>query len=160
MKAQSPTFSTEFRRWSVEGKVRTLPSGTKVRQRPVNLFRLLQAGKIPDSITPQVLELIWSGEETDTRTELQKAMDWQGFLDLVTTASVMSIIIGDDVPEQEEVKCEDFDNDDQIDIHNWARHPFRKVKMFPVEQDPDLESGSEGGENEQVAKRVSAGTSG
>jgi hypothetical protein len=65
-----------------------LPSGKVVRQRPVNLFRLLKAGKVPDSLTPYVLGLIYEEDKDDKRTKVQKALDWQELLDLVTKESI------------------------------------------------------------------------
>lgn len=152
-----PTPATEFRRANTEGVVRTLSSGRVVRQRPITLMRLVKAGKVPDSLTPYVMSLVWSSEKEETRDDKTQMVEWLDYLDLIAKASLVDPVVVESPQAANEIAPDDLTYDELVQIHAWARTPnFAEVKTFPVEQSGNLESGTEGGESEQAAKRVSA----
>lgn len=157
MDDQTVTPAASFREVTKEGFPRTLSTGRKVRQRPVNLLRLIKAGKVPDTLTPYVLSLVWSERKGNQADDKEQAVEWLDYLDFMAGVSLTEPVISDNPQGPNEITLDDLTYQELLDIHAWARTPdFKAVKPFPVEQDGDLESGTESGESEQVAKRVPA----
>lgn len=150
----SLTSGADFRRLRKEGFVRTLEcSGRVVRLRPVNLFRMLQAGKIPDPLTSYVASRIWAADaEEETRSGVEQAIEWQEYLDLVAVASLMHPLIVDNPQADSEISIEDLLYDELMEIYRIARNPLEKVKPFREEQGGDVGIGDKSGEGVKAAE--------
>lgn len=140
------TPASEFRRIGREGLVITLESsGRVVRMRSVQLMRMLKAGKIPDPLTAYVASLVYGGDEADTRSIAEQAVDWLAYLDLVVTAALMHPRVVDDPQEDDEIAIEDLEYAELVEISGWARNPLDAVRPFRGEQTQPVDVGTEGG---------------
>lgn len=138
------TPASEFRRIGREGLVVTLESsGRVVRLRSVQLMRMLTAGKIPDPLTDYVASLVYGGDEDDERTAVEKAKDWQAYLDLVVTAALMHPRVVDNPQGEDEIAIEDLEYAELVEIHGWARNPLDAVRPFRGEQAQPVYTGTE-----------------
>jgi hypothetical protein len=154
------TSGVEFRRLSQEGQVRTLKStGRVVRQRPVNLLRMLKLGKIPDHLTAYVMSLVWSDKTEKERSELEQAVEWLDYLDMVARETLMDPVIVDDPQADNQIANDDLVYPELLELHNWAREPFEAVRPFPGEQNGNVDDRAKSNQSEQAPKRVPAGSS-
>lgn len=147
------TPASEFRRISREGLVITLESsGRVVRLRSVQLMRMLNTGKIPDPLTPYVASMVYGGDEEDERSTVEKAKDWQAYLDLVVTAALMHPKVVDNPQGDDEIAIEDLEYAELIEIHGWARNPLDAVRPFRGEQAQPVDVGAESGAGVEAAQ--------
>jgi len=134
-----PTPLEEWQRLRLVGVVKTLATGRVIRWRPVELIRALQQGKIPDNLTAYVAKRVWAGNADDTRCEAEKAKDWQDYLDLIATLSLME-------PNPAPLLATgDLLYDELVEIEETVTNPAKAVLPFPVKQGGDVGTGPEGG---------------
>jgi hypothetical protein len=159
MENLAPTSGADFRRLSQEGQVRTLKTSVRVvRQRPVNLLRMLKLGKIPDELTAYVMSLVWSDKAEQERSELEKAVEWLGYLEMIAKETLLDPVIVDDPQADNEIAVEWLTYPELLELHNWAREPFDMVRPFRVEQNGNVEIRPESSESIEAAQRVRAGS--
>lgn len=147
------TPADDFRQLRLHGRVTTLQSsGRVVRWRPVNLARMLKAGKIPDYLTNFVASMTWEGEEKDERSTAEKGIEWQNYLDWISQATLMSPRVVDEPRGADEIAVEDLFYEEQIELDRLARYPLQAVRPFRVEQEGSVGVGEQGEQDEPVAK--------
>lgn len=147
------TPASEFRRIGREGIVVTLQSSRRtVRLRSVQLMRMLKAGKIPDPLTAYVASMVYGDDEDDTRSTLEKAKEWQDYLDLVVSAALLHPRVVDDPQGEDEIAIEDLEYAELIEIHGWARNPLDAVRPFRGEQAQPVDIGAESGAGVEAAQ--------
>lgn len=144
----------DFRELRVHGKVATLQSsGRVVRWRPVHLARMLKAGKIPDRLTALVVSLVYGGEaEKDTRSDQEKAIEWQDYLDWIATCTLMEPVVSDDPSATNAILPEDLFHEELLELDRMARFPLDAVRPFRGEQARDVEPVRQGETGEQAAE--------
>jgi hypothetical protein len=134
------TAGREMRQARLEGVVVELPSGYKVRLRPVAIDGLMAGGEIPDLLTPIAARSLWTvtgPEEIAARAELAA-----GFIGLVRAivpaALVEPRIAPDDRPDGElgddEIKLDDLDFSDKLAIFQLATQPAAVLRSFRERQ--------------------------
>ena len=112
-----------------QGEEYTLPSGLDVRLKRVALLDLVQGGKIPQTLTAPVAEII--KRKPDAAVELADLEKFGGVLDLVAEACIVG-------PEGLSVK--ELPAADKQEIFNWANTPAGKLRPFRRQQNGDVES--------------------
>lgn len=149
-----PTPAADFRRVSAEGEVRVLSTGRVVRQRPVNLLRLVKGGKVPDHLTAYVVGLVWGSDKEETRSDQERAVEYLDYLDYIAHISLASPVVVDKPKGDHEIAVDDLAFVELQEIRDWALRPhdFQAVKTFPVQQDGNLEPGTEGGQDQPLAQ--------
>lgn len=140
------TSLDDFRELRVRGKVTTLQSsGRVVRWRPVHLARMLKAGKIPDRLTPIVVSLVYAGkDEADERSEEEKAIEWQDYLDWIATCTLLEPRVSDDPNDKNSIVPDDLFHEELLELDGMARFPLQAVRPFRSEQVADVEAGRQG----------------
>lgn len=145
---QTLTPASEWRSMQRDGVVITLQSsGRTVRLRSVQLARLLKAGQIPDPLTAYVASMIYGGDEDETRTAAQKAIEWQDYLDLVATVALMHPRVVENPQNDDEIAIEDLEYAELIEIHGWARNPLDAVRPFRQQETANVGVGTESRES-------------
>lgn len=147
------TSAAEFRRLREFGEVTTLSSGRVVRWRPVNLARMLKAGRIPDHLTNFVTSLVWTDDHAEERSPREQAIEWQDYLDWVSEAALLSprVVNGLQPLADDEILVDDLTYDEQLDLNNLARGLLKEVRPFPDEQSADLGAVQQGEQGEPAA---------
>jgi hypothetical protein len=141
-----PTPLEEWQRMRLFGTVKKLKTGRIIRWRPVELIRALQQGKIPENLTSYVAKRVWLGNADDTRSEVEKAIDWQNYLDLMATLGLMD-------PEPEPLLATgDLLYDELVEIEETVTSPAKAVLPFPGQQGGHVDAGPEGGQVRTDAK--------
>ncbi len=146
------TPAAEFRRMRAEGVTITLQSsGRTVRLRSVQLMRMLKAGKIPDPLTAYVASMVYGGDEDDTRSVAEKAIEWQDYLDLVASAALLHPRVVEHPQGEDEIAIDDLEHAELIEIHGWARNPLDAVRPFREQPAADVGVGTESREGVAAA---------
>lgn len=136
---KEPTPLEEWRKLRLFGALKTLRTGRVVRWRPVELLRALQQGKIPDNLSGFVANRVWTGQPNDERSNAEKAIDWQNYLDLMATLGLME-------PDPAQLEPGDLLYDELSEIEETVTNPAKAVLPFPVQQGGHVDAGPESGE--------------
>lgn len=141
------TTLEEWQRMRLFGTVKTLKStGRVIRWRPVELIRALQQGKIPDNLTAYVANRVWTGNVDDPRSDAEKAIDWQNYLDLIATLGLME-------PDPKPLlDTGDLLYDELVEIEGTVTSPAKSVLMFSGEQAGNVDAGAEGRQVQSAAE--------
>lgn len=135
----------EWQRLRLQGTLKTLRTGRVVRWRPVELIRALQQGKIPDALTAFVAARVWTGNANDTRSNAEKAIDWQNYLDLMARLGLME-------PDPEPLLATgDLFYDELVEIEETVTSPAKALLPFPAGQGASVGAGQQGSQVQQAA---------
>lgn len=120
-----------------------LPSGLSVRARRPHLLLMLKNGKVPDSLTPRVHELIavaQDGGDAAVTANLQREQtenpakfyaDWLRLLELVWLESVIDpIFTADPASNPDAISISDVSDDDKTFLFVWAQGVDQTVAEF------------------------------
>lgn len=147
------TPAREFRLLREMGQIVTLEStGRVVKWRPVNLVRMLERGEVPDKLTAYVAAMLWQGTADDTRTDAQKAIDWQNYLELVASASLLHPVVCENPVKENEIHADDLTPEELAEIEQLAVSPTEAVRRFRGEQARDVAVAPEGDALPQAAE--------
>jgi hypothetical protein len=147
------TLPQAFRELREHGAITTLKSsGRVIHWRPVQLTRMLKAGKIPDHLTAFVSQVVWSDDGEDNRSAKEKAIEWQDYLDLVAASALIHPVISDDPQSANEIAPEALLYEGLVEIDQLARNPLQTVRPFRGEQTADVGVGAESGEGVEAAQ--------
>lgn len=134
-----PTPASEWLQPYVEGVILSLPSGNRVKLRPINLDYLMLQGKIPDLLTPLVSKTLWEGElDIDGIAEqnFKMARDLNELLSIIVPSAMMEpkIYLGDgDLPEGS-ITLEHLPMTDKLAIFQIATQPANNLVHFRNQQ--------------------------
>lgn len=103
-----------------------LPSGLEVKAVRVNILTLLEIGRIPDAITPFVIDLMDLGDAGDAdaiEDEIQKRWEeWVMMLDAVWVAAVVEpLFTKDKAPKTGVINVQFVATPDKIALFNWCQ---------------------------------------
>lgn len=150
------TPAQEFRLLREVGALVTLVStGRVVRWRPVRVARLLREGKIPDTLTPQVMRMIWDSRDLDTRDVTQRAKDWYDYRELIVAAALLHPVVTTTPKGANEIHPDDLEPEEIDEIYDLAIAPLKEVSRFrlePAEQVGTLADSPESDEIPQAAE--------
>lgn len=129
------------------GHVYTLPnSGKPARLRPVDLLKLLEAGKIPNTLEGLVGTILWGEKpENDKVEDKDEAHQWLELAELICKASFTNPVIVDHPTANNEIGLEHIENADKLWVGEKmigptvALFPFRTRQGADVELVPDSE---------------------
>ena len=141
------TSLEEWTRMRLVGTVKTLDcTGRVIRWRPVELIRALQQGKIPDNLTSYVAKRVWTGNADDPRSDQEKAIDWQNYLDLIATLGLMT-------PDPSKLLATgDLLYDELVEIEETVTAPAKAVRPFPGQQGTGVGAVLQGNKVQQTAQ--------
>lgn len=122
-----------------------LPSGASVLAVRAPLITLLEAGRIPDGLTPFVLDLFVRGNQLEKPEEasdrVMKTIEerWQEYvktLDAVFVATVAApVFTAQDPPPEGSLRLADVTLADKIAVFNWCQGVTNYLAAFRVGQD-------------------------
>lgn len=141
----------DFKALRLHGKAEALESsGRVVRWRPVNLTRMLKAGKVPDHLTAFVTTIVWSGNDEDERPAVKQAIEWQDYLDWMASQTLIapSVAYGETAGD---ILPDDLFHEELLELDAKARKPLEAVRPFRAEQIVDVDNTQEGKRVEQAA---------
>jgi hypothetical protein len=112
-----------------------LPSGLQVLAIRAHIISLKEAGRIPDAITPYVLNLLKIGQEQDEKSVQKHIDDTEDdavkMLDAVWLATVVAPSFTSDlVPEDGSVPMRQVDPIDKVALFNWAQGVEDHLSIF------------------------------
>lgn len=134
-----------------QGVLHTLPSGVDVLLRPVTPDGLLRAGKVPDTLTPLVIDMLYEKDFTKTNKALDEFVQTPRDQREDTLKMLESI---DAVCEAALVKPEQLPYltyTDRAYIFRMAFLPAEVLSRFRAKQVRDVESVDEGDQVRQAA---------
>ena len=131
------TSGKAWRRLREEGQLVELPSGFVARLRPVGLIELWKLGKIPDTLTSVVVELL-TAQQMETERALKNATENMkniaALYDVVCTAAFIEPRVVDNPVADNEISADDIDQADKEYILSWVNAPAVALRRFrPVE---------------------------
>lgn len=120
-----------------------LPSGNVVRLRPVNIEKLFKLGRVPDSLTNMVAEIIGTGQATNENV-VQMATKYLELKDLIVEAAMLEPKVVSTPVADDEISIDDVSPLDSQFIFAWAQRPQKELSTFRNEQDVLMESAHDG----------------
>lgn len=153
-----PTPAAVWRKPRLEGYVVTLPSGNRVRLRPVALDLLILGGDLPDLLTPIAARSLWT--ETDVAAIADQVELAQGFAELVNRVVPLAVLepeIVTDVPSgyqfgDDEIALDDIDFGDKLAIFQLATQPAAVLRSFREQQAAGVAALSDGQDGEPATE--------
>ena len=130
------TSGKEWRRLREEGEVVELPSGHVACLRPLSLLSLMERGKVPDTLSGVVSQLIVKGDKPAATLET-----YQDFAELISWVCRVSFIeprIVDDPKEDNEIGIDDVNFEDRVFVFNWAQKEVQFLMPFRPEPGGDV----------------------
>ena len=130
------TSGTEWRRLREEGEPVELPSKHVACLRPISLLLLLERGKVPDTLSGMVSQLILKGGKPAATLET-----YQDFAELISWVCHIAFIeprIVDDPQEDNEISIDDVGFEDRVFVFNWAQKEVQYLMPFRPEPSGDV----------------------
>lgn len=148
-----------------DSQVVPLPSGLSVKAVRVNIVTLVEAGRIPDALTPFVTELMALGDEGDADTiseEIDRRWEeWLMVLDAVWLAAVAEpVFTKKNAHGPGEIPIGVVDISDKMALYNWCQGVTNYLAPFQLAKSEDVSAGSDGAPRPVVDKPVDAGVHG
>ena len=156
------TPASEFRRVREQGEKITLrPTGRIVRMRIVKPSHLLKLGKIPDSLSELVMQILY-GKITDEQYKQffeltdrkEHAVEMAESLRVVCTAALLSPRIVDEPQADDEIHIDDLEDSEQRFIFDLALLEASSLSRFRQRQTANVEPVAEGAGDAQQAEPV------
>lgn len=144
--ALTPTSGSAWRAMATETAIIKLPySQAVVEVGSVQLDHLLVAGKIPDLLTPLVVESLWSpvgqGKSDD---ELGRQKGYYELVDIVVTAALRSPRVVENPTADDEIAIAHIPFLDKVIIYQAAIQPLGVLHRFRAQQESDVDALPEG----------------
>jgi len=135
----SVTPASEWRK-DAEGVVTRLPSGRVARIRDVDLDLVVQLGRVPDALTPMVIDIFKKGENLNLPeiATLKDLQDRQAFRDAVVRCAFVEPRIVDNAIADDEIPLAAVSTADRWFVLGQLLRPVNDLETFRDEQAPDV----------------------
>lgn len=143
----APTSGSDWRAQSTATAIIKLPlSGIEAEVGHVHLNDLVIAGKIPDYLTPLVVDMLWStiGQGENLADKAENTKEFFEVVDIVVRASLVNPRVVDNPTQPNEIALTDLDFGDRILVQQLARQPLGVLHRFRVEQESTVDAVPEG----------------
>ena len=111
------------------GEEVALPSGQVARVRRVHLLELVEQGKVPDTLSGLVADVIGEGTKTPTLEELGQYIE---VVNLVCISAFVDPPVAAE-PSDEALGVEEIAFLDRAEVFRWCNEPARRLRPFREE---------------------------
>lgn len=139
---QGVTSGKQWRQHYEEGVLIQLPSGNWARLRPVDFGMIIKYGKLPDSLTPLVIEA-FNGGNPEAKIEVNEADDlvsYMGLQDSICRCAFVEPKVVDNPTKDNEISVDHISDDDKRFVMSVLGASARDLESFRDEQIAMLES--------------------
>lgn len=150
-----PASGRDWRKLRETHSITVLPSsGMVVEIGRAHLDQLLLAGKIPDTLTPIVAEVLWvSAGNGRAHNELEAEKAFLELLNAVTTAALVNPRVVPNPTEEDELSIDDIEFSDKLTIYRIATQPLAVLHRFRQKQEADVDAVPEGDDLQPATER-------
>lgn len=149
-----PTSGRDWRKMNEATITTMLPySGMVVEMGRAQLDQLLLTGKIPDTLTPIVADLLWSSVGQGRPAEqIQAERVFFELVNAVVSACLLNPRVVANPTQEDELTIGDLDFADKLIIYRLATQPLAVLHRFRQEQAPDVDAVPEGDDLQPAAE--------
>lgn len=142
----TPTSGRDWRKMNEATITTMLPySGMVVEMGRAQLDQLLLTGKIPDTLTPIVADLLWSSVgQGQPREQIQAEKAFFELVNAVVAACLLSPRVVANPTQDDELTIGDLDFADKLIIYRLATQPLAVLHRFRQEQASGVDTVQQG----------------
>lgn len=138
MTNESVTSVSDWLQPFIEGVIVELPSGNKLRMKPIAMDDLLRMGQIPDMLTSLAAKTLWDVTPLDevANDNFKVANDLSELLSIIVPCAVLEpkIYVGDGELPRGMIKLEHLSLVDKLAIFQLSIQPVDVLKRFRGQQ--------------------------
>lgn len=114
-----------------QGEEVTLPSGNVARLRRVHLLDLVEQGKVPDTLSGMVADIVGTG------TKQVKMEDLAGYIEVVNVVAIAAFVDPPVAaePSAQALGVQEIDFLDRAEVFRYCNEPARRLRPFRGEPD-------------------------
>lgn len=134
---QHATSAVEWKKSRKEGVLLELPSGNTAMLRPVDFTMVMRLGKLPDTLTPIVIEL-FNGNEYEIN-DVEAFNNFWEIVNAIIPIAFVSPKVVEKPTKEDEIGLDDVSDVDKAYVFTLLGHSARDLHSFRQEQEKRLE---------------------